>query len=388
MKTKIAAALTFALSGFGAMSTQANVLDKTNVTFSGYVKADAMFSSYSDGTLGSGNVGRDFYIPSLTPVGGNEESTQFDAHIKQSRFRFTTNTDLENGDKITGVLELDFQVTPNGDERISNSYSPRIRHAFIKYNNWLIGQTWSTFQDVKGLPETLDFIGNTDGTVFVRQTMIRYTNGGLEIALENPETTVTPFGGGGRIVSDDNTVPDLVARYSVTGDWGYFSVAGLLRQLSYVDKQGEANIDSDETAYGVSLTAKFPIGDKDDIRLVANFGSGLGRYLALNAINGAVINANGELEAIDSNGYSVAYRHVWDEQWRSNFTYSAFNADNDTALTSLSATKKTYSARANLLYSPSKELTFGAEYAYAKREMESGADGDMSRLQFSAKYAF
>ncbi len=387
MKTKIAAALTLAVSGLTIGTAQANVLDKTNVTFSGYLKADAISSTYSDGTLPSGNLNRDFYIPSLTPVGGEDESSQFDAHIKQTRFRFTTNTDLANGEKVTGVLEFDFQVTSNGDDRISNSYSPRIRHAFIKYNNWLIGQTWSTFQDVKGLPETLDFIGATDGTIFARQVMVRYTNGAFEIALENPETTVTPFGGGGRIVADDNPLPDLIARYSFSGDWGHLSVAGLIRQLSYENKQGGANIDSTESSYGVSITAKFPVG-KDDIRVMANFGSGLGRYLGLNVVNGAVLDANGELNAIDSYGYAIAYRHVWDDQWRSNFTYSAFKADNDLLLTGTGAIKTTYSARANLLYSPSKELTFGAEYAFAKRELESGADGDMNRLQFSAKYAF
>ncbi|MCC2616356.1 porin [Aestuariibacter halophilus] len=376
------------LTGLCTLSgAQANVLDKTNVKFSGYVKADAMFSSYSDGTLGSGNIGRDFYLPSLIPVGGAEEDTQFDAHVRQTRFRFTTNTDLSNGDKVTGVLELDFMATPDGNERVSNSYEPRIRHAFVKYKNWLVGQTWTTFQDVRTLPESLDFIGVTDGTIFARQAMVRYTNGGLELALENPETTISPYTGGGRIVSDDNTVPDFVARYTHSADWGHIAVAGLLRQLNYVNKQGGADIDSSETGYGISITSKIKFG-KDDLRLMANFGSGLGRYLALNAVNGAVLNADNELEAIDSSGFSVAYRHVWNDQWRSNFMYSALNVDNDVALTGTGTTKDTHSARVNVLYSPSSELTFGAEYTYAKRELESGLDGDMSRLQFSAKYAF
>ena len=68
--------------------------------------------------------------------------------------------------------------------------------------------------------------------------------------------------------------------------------------------------------------------------------------------------------------------------------YSAFSADNDIALTGSGVTKDTASARINLMYSPSKELTFGAEYARAEREVENGADGDMDRIQFTAKYAF
>lgn len=383
-KTSLALALT--LAGFtGISAAHADTLAGTNVQFSGYVKADAMVSNYSDGTLSSGNVGRDFYIPSLTPVGGTDEGSQFDAHIRQSRFRFTSTTPTEEGDTITGVLEFDFMVTAGGDERISNSYSPRIRHAYIQYKNWTIGQTWTTFMDVATLPESLDFIGVTDGTVFARQTMIKYASNGFEIALENPETTVTPYTGGARIVADDNAVPDLIAAYTMKSDWGHVKFAGLVRQLSYDDGAG---IDSNETSYGIAITSKINIGNGDDIRVMFNTGSGLGRYVALNTTNGAVVNENGELDAIDSYGYGIAYHHMWSSQSRSNFMFSAMEIDNDVALTGESATSSTYSARVNYLYSPTKALTFGAEYAYAKREIESGLDGDMNRLQFSATYAF
>lgn len=365
----------------------ANPLSKTDFSFSGYVKLDAIASDYSDGTLPSGNIGRDFYVPSLTPTGGAGESAQFDAHIRQSRFRLASDTTLDNGEHIKAVMEFDMQVVPGADDRISNSYQPRIRHAFITYNNWLFGQTWTTFQDVSALPETLDFIGVTDGTIFARQAMVRYTNGPFQVALENPETTVTPFGGGGRIIADDSAVPDLVLRYKHKRDWGHVSIAALIRQLAYQNKQNGSDIDSTETSYGISVGAKFKLG-LGDIRMMFNTGTGLGRYSALNAVNGAVLDANNELQAIDSTGYAIAYRHMWNNEWRSSFTWSAFNADNDTSLTGLNTTESTWSARANLLYSPSKELTFGTEYAFARREVENGLEGDMNRLQFSAKYAF
>ncbi len=41
--------------------------------------------------------------------------------------------------------------------------------AYVSWNNWLAGQTWSNFQDVAALPDAVDFVGVTDGTVFVRQ---------------------------------------------------------------------------------------------------------------------------------------------------------------------------------------------------------------------------
>lgn len=378
--------LALGLLGLGtATNTNAATIGDTDVKFSGYVKVDAIFSNYSDGTLGSGNIGRDFYIPSLTPVGGNSEGTQFDAHVRQSRFRFTTNTPTAEGDSITGVLEFDMIVTGAGDERISNSYQPRVRHAFIKYKGFLVGQTWSTFMDVSALPESMDFIGNTDGTIFNRQAMLRYTTGNWEFAVENPETTLTPFGGGSRIIADDNAGPDVVARYTHKSNWGHVKVAGLARQLSY---DNGTDIDSTETSYGISLTTKIKVGKQDDLRIAFNTGAGLGRYLALNAANGGVLNAQGEIETIDSTGFSVAYRHVWNKKFRTNLIYAAFDARNDTELTGQAVTADTQSARINLVYQPTAKITVGGEYAFAKRELETGEDGDMNRVQFSMKYAF
>ena len=355
----------------------------TELEYKGYVKFDTIVSDYSDGSLAAGNLGRDFYVPSLTPVGGTSESQSTDMHARQTRFAFKTTTDLDSN-KIGTYLEFDFMVNPSGNERVSNSYAPRMRHAFLTYNNWLVGQTWSTFMNVGALPETLDFVGSTDATIFIRQSMIRYTHGNFQFAVENPETTVTPFGGGGRIVTDDNAAPDFVARYNYKSDNLSLVVAGLARQLSY--DNGDS-IDDSTNSYGVSLSGKYQLG-KNDLRFVVNTGAGMGRYIGLNVANGAVIDENNKLEAIDSTGWAIAYRHHWNEKWRSNLTYSAIAIDNDTALTGTGVSKSTYSARVNLIYSPTPKLSIGAEFAHAERELETGADGDMDRLQFTAKLAF
>jgi hypothetical protein len=383
---KTALAVSIALSAASIpLHAQAEMLAGADIKFSGYIKADAMFSSYSAGTLGPQSLGRDFYIPGLTPVGGVKESSQFDAHVKQTRFRFASDTKTEEGDSITGVIELDFLVTPGGNERVSNSYVPRVRHAFIKYKEWTIGQTWTTFQDVAILPESVDFVGTTDGVTFGRQALVRYTKGAWEFALENSETTITPFGGGARIVADDGAMPDAVVKYTQKFDWGHVSAAGILRQLNY--QSGDA-IDDSASSMGVSITSKIKVGDTDDVRLSFITGSGLGRYVALNAVNAAALDANGNLKTIDLTAFAVSYRHVWNSQMRSSFSYSMLSADNDVALVGNGATESTSNVSANLLYSPTKTITVGGEIKQATRELESGADGDMTRLQFSVKYAF
>jgi hypothetical protein len=148
------------------------------------------------------------------------------------------------------------------------------------------------------------------------------------------------------------------------------------------------DVKDSETGWGVSASGKFMLGAKDDFRWMASVGSGMGRYIGLNTANGAVVDESGNLQAIDSWGVFGSYRHFWNDQWRSNLTLGYLSVDNDVELTGSSATKNASSIHVNLLYSPVPKMDFGIEFMYADREIETGADGDLTRVQFSAKYAY
>ena len=368
----------------GHESAVAEKVHKHSYKFGGYIKTDVMYSDFSGGSVGSGSAGRDFYIPAVVPVGDSGES-YLDFGIKESRINFRSTHNLDNGAKLGTFMEFDMMLSGQGDERISNSYAPRIRHAFFTYNNWLVGQTWMTFFNVGALPENLDFVGPAESTVFGRQAMIRYTKGAWQLAFENPETTVTPGSGGGRVVADDSKVPDVVLRYNAKGDWGTFTAAGMYRQLAC--DGCVAGVDDTTSGFALSLSGKFVFGNKDDFRWMASTGN-MGRYIGLNISNGAVVDPDGNLKSIDQMGIFGSYRHLWSDKWRSNLTLGYLSVDNDTDLTGMGATKEMSSLHVNLIYSPQPKLDFGAEIMYADRELESGADGDLTRFQFSAKYAF
>ncbi|QYJ95274.1 DcaP family trimeric outer membrane transporter [Shewanella spartinae] len=374
-KVSLLAAATLLVLGSSA------AMAETEFKFGGYVKADVMFSDYSNGAPDSGNLSRQFYVPGTiygTPGNGKQV---VDFQARESRFNFKTTTDLD-GHKLTGFIELDFMTHTDGNERVSNSYSPRIRHAFVSYDNWTVGQTWSTFMNPGSLPENLDFVGAADGTPFVRQTQVRYTNGGFQFALENPETTVTPNGGGSRITSGSGIVPDFVARYNFKTQGGAkFTLAGIARQLN-LEKNG---IDSQTMGYGVNFTGVIPVGD-DDLKLSATAGDGLGRYMALNYANAGVLDADGDIKSISSYGGFASYRHWWNDKWRSSFTLSGFKADNDVALTGGAVNEESYSGYINLLYSPVKPMTVGVEYMYAENTKQNGDKGELNRVMFSVKY--
>ena len=371
-------ALTAATAGHAAFK-----MGDTDVGFTGYIKLDAMVTTTSDGQIATG-IGRDFYVPSLTPVGGGNESPVFDMHARQSRFALTTDTPLDNGQKVSGRFEFDLMSTTIGDQRITNGYAPEIRHAFITYGHWTMGQTWSTFMDTNALPDSLDFIGGTDGAVFVRQGLVRYTSGNWQFSVENPETTVTNFGGAARTVTDDNGFPDLVARYNHKASWGAMSVAVLMRQLS----TETATVNDSTQGYGVSVSGKANVTADDELRFTVNTGSGMGRYMSLNTGNDAAASATGQLEAIDSQGAMLAWKHAWSTQWRSNLILAAENIDNPVAWTGTGQTSATRSVSANLIRQLAGKLSAGVEVRHAVRELESGAQGELLRVQSSVKYDF
>ncbi|KRG68307.1 DcaP family trimeric outer membrane transporter [Pseudoxanthomonas dokdonensis] len=360
-------------------------------SYGGFIKLDAMVTDTSDGPIADGNSGRLFYVPSTIPVAGEGVSggdPYTDFHAQFSRFWFGVDNVTDNGDKFKAYIEADFfgggSNALAGNETSTNTYAVTLRQAYVSWNNWLAGQTWSNFQDVAALPDAVDFVGVTDGTTFVRQAQVRYTNGAWSVSAENPETTLQGFNA--RLPnSGDDVMPDITGRWLTKGDWGHFTVAGLLRQFKYGDET--------DTGAAVSVSGKFNMGDSDDLRYMVNAGSGIGRYMAfgLGADTVVELDANGniiDINALDGYGGFVSWRHVWSPKLRTNLMYSAAEFDNDPAITGYAATERAQSVHANVIYSPFPKLDIGAEVGYGKRELEDDREGDLKRFQTSVKYSF
>ncbi|MHA7816602.1 MAG: DcaP family trimeric outer membrane transporter [Pseudohaliea sp.] len=369
--------------------------DDTWFRYGGYMQLDTLVSSYSDGKPAA--LMEDFLVPSLIPVepvsGGSDSYQSTNMHAKSSRFWFGTETDTDAG-RIRSHIELDFILSAQGDERVSNSFSARIRHAYVDWQyapgqSLMAGQNWSTFFDVGALPDLLDFVGPV-GTIFERQPQLRWTSGNLQFALENATTRLSLPGGGSRI-DDGETLPDIVARYNGKSGDLRWSVAGIARQLDYEARDGAVEQGSDSTlGYGASLSGKWQLGS-DDLRFMASYGNALGRYLGLNSFNDGYIAADGDIETIDQYGLVLAYRHFWAPEWRSSFSLSMSGASNpsESELAGAGLLARAYrSAHANLWYTPAPGLQLGGELIYGTKELEDGRDGSLSRLQLAVKYAF
>ncbi|WP_285765347.1 DcaP family trimeric outer membrane transporter, partial [Biformimicrobium ophioploci] len=268
----------------------------TTYQFGGFVKMDSAISDYSDGTNATAGIGEDFLVASTIPVGGESGDAKFHAHAKTSRLFFKSSTDLGGGSAVKTHIEIDAIASGQGDERISNSYSQRLRHAFVDWQidanrSLLAGQSWSTFFNVGALPEGMDFVGPV-GTIFERQPQLRYTHkigsGSIQIAAENPATTLY---NGTQNPYDDNSSPDIVLRYNNSLGGLNYSVASMSRELAY-----EVGTDREsKRGYAISLSGKYQFG-KDDIRFMYNYGNAIGRYMGLNAFRGGAIDASGDID--------------------------------------------------------------------------------------------
>lgn len=357
-------------------------------SFGGFVKLDAMLTDTNAGEIADGSAGRMFYLPSAIPVGGVDEAhADIDTHAMFSRFWFASDGEVQ-GHKTRAYLEFDLfggGMSNLGNQASTNTHGVTLRQAYVTWDKWLAGQTWSNFQDVAALPDAVDFVGPTEGTTFVRQAQVRYTSGPFSVALENPQTLVNGYRSTTRTISDDGSLPDLTARWTSKGDWGHFSVAGIARQL----RHDTATTSASDTGYGVSVSGKYNLGKSDDVRYMLTAGRGIGRYVAFGLGADGVLDATGgELDGIGVLAGFVSWRHVFNPKLRGNLMFSRAQLDNDTDWTGFGVTESAQSVHANLIYSPFPKLDIGAELIWGNREVESGADGDLRRLHTTVKYSF
>ncbi|MEM1087732.1 MAG: DcaP family trimeric outer membrane transporter [Pseudomonadota bacterium] len=356
-------------------TTSGFMVGDTTFKISGFIDVDAHVTSFSDGPVASNSIARDFYIPSATPIGG-DDYTVTDLTAQASRFAVTAQKPVGDN-QVTGYLELDFLGSAQGNELVSSSFSPRLRRAYIDYKGWRIGQEWTTFQNTSAIPESASFLVLSDGMVFGRQAQIRYTNGTWQFAVENPNTTSLNFGS-----VDDNLLPDFVGRYNFKGDFGNVSVAAIARPLRADFGANEEDV----FGYGLSVSGRVNVGE-GDVRFGLTGGEGLGRYIGLAASRATALDPSGDLEAIASYGGHVAWRQPVGEDARISLGYSGLFVDNPDYLGG-NVNKQVQSVFGAYLWDVAPKVTLGTEILYGTRELENGLEGDLTRLTFSTKYGF
>lgn len=367
----------------------------------GFIKLVASNTRFGNGAVMTNTLGRDFYLPQQIPVGGTATRDQ-DFSAKQTRLWVNLQTEVA-GHTLKGYLETDFQTTANaapnvgggGSQRTTNGYTLALRRAWLQLDRWTIGEDWTNFQNVAVLPESTDYVGGVEGTVFVRQPLIRYSAplgkaATLHLSIENPESGTATLGTPTLIENGADRLPDFTARFVWTGKRAELSLAGLVRQLR-VDNAGTGIT---RTGYGASASGKLFLnaGKTVDLRFMATYGDGISRYVGLNfAPDAVLVPASGRLEDVRVFAALAALRLPLAPRLRINLIgsyQSATYADSLQLAGIAGFNQRAWSGAANLFYTPVNAVDLGIEYRHGERRLVSGVTGTTDRLEFAAKYTF
>jgi hypothetical protein len=141
---------------------------KARLSFGGYVKVD-----YIQDFNG---VHNDRYELSTVNVhvdnsGVVKEQGYMNLFARESRFNFDFRTTTEKGKPLRVFLEMDFWNL----DRDPFHNTPRLRHFYAVYNNWLVGRSWGTLTDGYSVPNSIDFQAG-DAITGSRRAQIRYEN--------------------------------------------------------------------------------------------------------------------------------------------------------------------------------------------------------------------
>ncbi|HJE54516.1 MAG TPA: DcaP-like protein [Acinetobacter pseudolwoffii] len=341
-----------------ALSTKSD----TEVKLYGFVRGDANY--IIEGSSG------DFSDVAKT---NGQTNDKFVATAKTTRIGLDFKTNVE-GAEIGGKLESDFAGTND---------SFRVRQAYLTYENWLIGQTQSTFLS-NHAPFMIDFSTNVGGGT-TRLPMVRYgfdltPATQLFLAAEKPNSNAADI---------KSSVPTLTAKLAHNFD----DKKGNASARALVEVYKDENINKRKAGWGLAAGTTYQVLDPLKATLDVSYTKGVNGILYGTNANDAFVD--------DENDRNIEQNEIWAVQTgltysilpnlKTSVGYGALFADKDSDYADLinaTANKKVQQAWLNLVYSPVKPLEFGVEYVNGERKDFNNEKFKDNRIGLMSKYSF
>lgn len=337
----------------------------------GWVRADASYQAKGASTMYN-NI-------SAVPLEGSADEAKNSDSLRSTVSASRIGLDFKVpalGNNVGAKLEMDFFGGATRDQY-------RIRHAYLTYDQWLVGQTWSNFIAPEYLPETVDAATFVGGSL-QRTPTIRYTakisdQTNAVISVEDPKYSAA--------TDPDNEMrlPALVGRINHK-----FANGSVVSGRSFV---AEKKTSADElTSWGVGLGGKYQMSEDTMLKADYYHVKGDGRFL-LWANSGYALDSNQQMQSNELDVISLGITHKFTPQLRGTLGYGYMQAKDDNQFAKIHATSATQNKNlwqgwTNIIYNPYKPISLGAEYVYGERETFDGRQGADNRFNFMALYEF
>jgi len=292
---------------------QKEVLPGVKVTFGGYVEAAGIWRARNQTSDASSNWNSNAANTSGIVFDNhpNAHQTEFRGSARQSRFSLLAEGKADKDTNLSAFFETDFMgAAPTANSIETNSFTPRLRHAFAEteLKDWglkiVAGQTWglavlnkSGIDTRKTLTTTAIDSANHPGTISYRLPQLRavkslYDNK-LNVALgaENPQVNfgqitvptalVNASNPGGTSMSTANfstdIAPDVVGKIAFDPGFGHYEIFGIMR--FFHDQLNAGFKNRYVVAGGGGIGAYLPfLSGKLEAQGSLMGGKGMGRY--------------------------------------------------------------------------------------------------------------
>jgi len=320
------------------------------------------------------------------PGCGKDGETIFS--VRQTSIAFKGFVPTQAGQLHT-ELSLDlFNPSDGGNTRF------RLLNAWAEVGAFGVGQYYTLMMNIDLFPNTIDYWGPS-GMLFVRNPQVRYTpyktdNARFAVSLEAPNAAIDtgklPLAG--LAFTGWTKYPDIAAKYSANGGWGFFDLGGIVRSVGYKSTAtADGNPSGAKTGWGFTADGALTFG-KDRVVTQVTYGEGIASYFNDGGVDLAPVGGVGQgAQLVKSVGMMLYYDHQWSGMWASSIGYSEHHQDN-TGGQATNAFKTGSYASTNLLYTPAKNVLWGTEFLWGKKEQNDGGSAIDTRVQFTGQFKF
>ena len=255
----------------------------------------------------------------------------------------------------------------------------RLTQAYISWNNFSVGRTYSFFMDLEAGAMTVDMQG-ANGELSRTHCLIGYTlpfrdKWTFAVAAEEPsfnDVSTDEYGVG----VDFQKTPDVAMHLKYKGEIGHVQLGGLLRLMAYYSTKGDGPQPDSKTFYepgfGVSLSGKICATPWLNFSAQLTGGTGISPYINdlddLNVFFGLINDLNPEgyrqLRTVPVEAGYVTATVNWTEKLCSAFLYGFTYVNKPKDMSLLSDLKTSQYFATNLFWHISPYLFVGAEYLH------------------------